>query len=101
MSDAPDSDEANSLRLVTNEEMRSTYNVPTVITNRFVVSTNPANVRIAFGETLYPDDTVNWRIALSLSHFEALELKEVLSNLLAPFEAQLSQGTSKDGTATK
>lgn len=88
-------------RGVTQEEMRATYIVPTVAINRFVVSTNPVSIRIAFGETLYPEDQVNWRIALSLTHFEAIELKDVLASLLAPFEAHYSQGTSNDGPASE
>lgn len=86
------------MRDVTVEEIRESFSVPTITVNRFLISTNPAQVRVAFGETLSPDDPVNWRVALSLTPYEAWELKQVLTKLMEPFEPQFATaGTEADG----
>lgn len=74
---------------VSDDEMRSSYTVPTAIVNRFIVSTNTNRFRLAFGETLNFDDPVNWRIALSLTPLEAWELRNILNDLLKPFESDI------------
>lgn len=101
MNEVDEDPDRRKTRDVSPDEMRATYAVPTITVNRFVVSTNPAQVRIAFGETLYVEDQINWRVALSLSPYEAIELKAALSKLLAPFEEQYNQGTPNDGAPSE
>jgi hypothetical protein len=74
---------------VNDDLMESTYSVPTVVANRFVVSTTPQSFRLVFGESRTSNSPINWRVALSLTPFEAYELSRVLEALLVPFKADI------------
>lgn len=90
------------MRDVTPDELRATFSVPTVVVNRFLVSTNPVQIRIAFGESLNLEDEVNWRVALSLTPYEANELQIVLSKLLEVYtQPETPAETGTDGKATE
>ncbi|WP_217577242.1 hypothetical protein [Mesorhizobium sp. GbtcB19] len=92
---------------VDDEFMETTYAVPTIVTNRFVVSTTSTNFRLVFGDSRVFNGKINWRIALSMTPMEAYELRAVLNNLLKPFEAEIEKALSDfeaakaaaDGTA--
>lgn len=77
---------------VSPEELELSYSVPTVIVNRFLVSTTPSTpgtVRIAFGESNAPELPTHYRVALQLTAFDANELKDLLERLLTPFEEEI------------
>ena len=74
---------------VDDQTMDETYAVPTVVVNRFVVSTNPTTFRVVFGESRDIGSRINWRVGVSMSPFEAYELRGVLDKLLEPFKDNL------------
>lgn len=80
----------DTFRPVTDDEMDATYAVPTVVVNRFVISTTPNHFRLAFGETRAGTGPINWRIALSMNPGEAYELRNILNRLLEPFEKDIT-----------
>ncbi|MEI9416920.1 hypothetical protein [Mesorhizobium sp. Cs1321R2N1] len=71
--------------------MDSTYIVPTVTANRFIVSGHGDLVRIAFGENRTPESPINFRGAVAMTPYQAWELSKILQNVLghriAEFEA--------------
>ena len=82
---------ADKMRSVSEEEMETSYTVPTVVVNRYLVSTlptNPGRVRIAFGESAGAD-RISYRLAVQMTAYEANELKEILETLLVPFHAEI------------
>jgi len=88
------------VRPVTVDEIAASYAVPTVIVNRFLVTTQPSHFRIAFGESVSPDHPINYRIAVQLTPGEAEELKLILEKLLDPFKEDLAQSRMGDSDAT-
>jgi hypothetical protein len=95
-----DSAMAYTPRPVDDTEMDATYSVPTLIVNRFVVATTNQNTRIAFGEARLEAPTT-YRVALSMTTFEAFELLKVMETLLEPyreqFESLVSEAPKGDG----
>lgn len=76
---------------VDDDIMRASYAVPSVAVNRFLVSTSPASFRLAFGESYQRSDQIAWRVALTMSPFEAYELSKLLEELLQPFRAEIEE----------
>ena len=81
-------------RNVTPEEMAGTYFVPTLSVNQFVANVVGNNLRIAFGERM-PDGGSIYRTAVSMTTFEAFELRNVLNALLAPNEQEFNDYLNK------
>lgn len=68
---------------VTPEIMQDTYSVPTIVVNRFVISTSPNSFRVVFGESY--GEKVHYRVGVSMTPLEAYDLKNLLESLLIPF----------------
>jgi hypothetical protein len=81
---------ANNLVQVSVDEIVESFSVPTVVVNRFLVTTQPDHFRIAFGEVATDQQPISYRMAIRLTPWEAQELKRVLETLLEPFEADMA-----------
>jgi hypothetical protein len=80
------------------EELKSVLDGPAVYSNKFFVSIG-AVVRITFSEQL-PDLPPNFRSAVVLSSQDAIELKNLLQEMLAPIEEQLAGAESAQSRST-
>lgn len=80
---------------VTHDQVSETFAVPTVVVNRFLVTTNPDRVRIVFGESYSPDHATFHRVAVQLTPWEADELRVVLEELLKPFQPVFDEAKAK------
>jgi len=70
------------------EELDSVLDGPAIYSNKFFVSMSGA-IRISFCEQL-PDLLPRFRAAIAMSHQDAIELKNLLQDMLAPIEEQLA-----------
>lgn len=84
---------------VDDEMMDETYVVPTVVVNRFVVSTTQTSFRVVFGESRDFGGRINWRLGVSMSPFEAYELRDVLDRLLEPFKDNIEAAITENRAA--
>lgn len=78
------------------EMMDTTYAVPTVTANRFIVSGHGDLLRIAFGESRTPESTINFRGAVAMTPFQAWELAKIIQNVLGPRVAEFEAANAPD-----
>src|SRR5690554_4414614 len=64
-------------------DMEATYDVTASYSNRFVVSTTVAGLRIAFGEQYGEEFPPHFRTAIFLAPHDAIELLNVLEGMLS------------------
>ena len=70
-------------------DIEATFEVSAPYTNRFFVTVGPGGVRLTFAET-HPEVAGTFpRAAAMMSVQDAVELKNLLTELLAPIEAKL------------
>jgi len=62
--------------------------------NRFFINIGPV-VRIAFAEQWGPDDTPQFRAAITMVYADAIALKDTLGSLLAQLERQIEEARKK------
>ncbi|MBE1208404.1 hypothetical protein [Aminobacter carboxidus] len=68
--------------------MESTFLLPTVFANRFIVGGYGEQVRISFGESRTIESPINFRGSVALTPYQAWELAKVLLQHLGPHAAQ-------------
>lgn len=64
------------------DERAASYEVPTILSNRFYVDTAGGHTRIAFAEYPAGFDTPQYRTAVLLSNENAFQLAELIRNTL-------------------
>jgi hypothetical protein len=62
---------------------------PASYTNRFVAVATPAGVRVAFLESAPDSDVSKFRAAVLLSFQDAIELRDLLTEIVEPVEKKL------------
>ena len=72
-------------------ERQAAHAGPAIFTNRFFVTVGPL-VRIAFAEQWDTETPAQPRVAIAMSHQDAIELKNILTSLLAALEEQSPEG---------
>lgn len=75
-------------RNVQDEELIAAFEVPAVAINRFVITFARSGMRLAFGEQAIPGSVSKFRTAVIMSRGEALALRNLLSDMLDPSEAE-------------
>ena len=70
-------------------EIDATMNGSASYANHFVAVATPAGVRVAFMETAPDSSDTFFRSAVLLSFQDAIELKDLLAQIVAPIEQQL------------
>ncbi|MEQ1944230.1 hypothetical protein ABMA32_17590 [Mesorhizobium sp. VNQ89] len=79
-------------RNVSDDELETSYTVPTAISNTFVLrDIGNGAIRIAFGERRDPNSPAHYRVALALPREQAFELKLILGKLLEQYEPELEK----------
>ena len=76
-------------------ELAVSMDGPTVYANRFVANGTQAGVRIAFMEALQGLDSLKFRAAVLMSYQDAIELKNLLAELVEPIETQIFENKKK------
>ena len=79
-------DDDLSAGAVSDEEMEAAYSVPAQLVSRFVLTVVPTGIRIAFGELVLLNKVALFRSAVAMSPEEAVELRDLLTKMLAPYE---------------
>jgi hypothetical protein len=81
-------------------ELRTAMSGPAPFCDRFVVIRNQVGMRIAFLEKDITGAMPHFRGAVMLSYPDAIELRNLLDNLLKPIEPQIAEAVGKaSGTA--
>ena len=75
-------------RILTPEEMEPAFRVPSLSADRFVVQPVSSGLRIAFGELAHGPDNVYFRVAVTLSRQDSVNLYKLLQHMLRPFEEE-------------
>ncbi len=71
--------------------------------DRFIITTHNAGIRMAFLESPGPDSPIKFRTAVLLSYQNALELRDLLTEMLKPVESRIVEAAghaSGTGLAT-
>lgn len=75
-------------RLISPEEMDTAFAVPALSANRFFVQPTASGMRIAFGENAFGSENIYFRVAVTLSRQDSVELYKLLQHMLRPFEKE-------------
>ena len=75
---------------VSPEEIRASFTGPAVYSDRFIVNIYQSSVRISFLEHDGISDPAHYRTAVSISHQDAIQLRDLLGQMLAPIEQHLN-----------
>jgi hypothetical protein len=73
---------------VSPEEIREAFTGPAIHSNRFLVTIHPSGVRIAFSEHNGVAEPPSLRTAVLLSHQDAIELANLLTQMLSSADAR-------------
>ena len=73
-------------KLLTPEEVAMAYSVPALSANRYYIQPVASGARIAFGEHVPGSDNIQFRIAVTLSNEDAVQLYKLLQHVLQDFE---------------
>ena len=76
-------------------ELAVSMDGPTAYANRFVANGTQAGVRIAFMEALQGLDSLKFRAAVLMSYQDAIDLKNLLAELVEPIETQIFENKKK------
>jgi hypothetical protein len=81
---------ATEIKPISDEEFAIINEGPAPYANRFFISVGPV-VRLTFGEQDNKGKNLKFRSAVALPHQQAIELKDILGQLLADIERQLNE----------
>ena len=73
-------------KLLTPEEVAMAYSVPALSANRFYLQPVASGTRIAFGEHVPGSDNIQFRVAVTLSNEDGVQLYKLLQHMLQEFE---------------
>jgi hypothetical protein len=79
------------LDAVSDEELRSVVDGPAIYSNKMYVTVGPV-VRITFSEQL-TSAVPQFRTAVAMAPQDAIELKNLLAQMLGPIEAEIAKAT--------
>jgi hypothetical protein len=88
---AEEKDTGFPVAVVKESELAASFSGPAFHSNRFIVTSHTAGMRIAFLEQGQTSDAEpSYRAAVVISYADAIELKNLLASMLEPLEAQLT-----------
>lgn len=73
-------------REVSSQEMEDAFVVPALSANRYFLQPVTSGVRIAFGEVIPGTEKNYFRVAVTLSHYDAIQLYKLIQHMVKPFE---------------
>ena len=73
-------------RILPAAEMETAYTVPSLSVNRWFIQPTSSGMRLAFGETAPGTPNIYWRVAITLTHRDAVRLYNLLEHMMTPFE---------------
>ena len=76
---------------LTQQETEEAFAVPAFLSNRFFLHPVASGVRVAFGEQPPGSDINHFRVAVILSHPDAVQLYRILEYMVKPYEAELAE----------
>ena len=82
-------------KLLTPDEVAMAYAVPALSANRFFIQPVASGARIAFGEHVPGSDDIQFRIAVTLSNEDAVQLYKLLQHMMREFEEALTAHTEE------
>ena len=83
---------------LTQQETEEAFAVPAFLSNRFFIHPVASGVRVAFGEQPPGSENNHFRVAVLLSHPDAVQLYRLLQHMVGPHEAELAE---QDGNAER
>lgn len=82
---------------VSEREIEIALSGSAVAVNKFFIFVQDGGVRIAFTEQFTPEKEAHFRTAVMLPYQDAINLADVLKEMLAPIEAEILAARSKKG----
>ena len=73
-------------KLIPAQEMEEAFTVPSLSANRYFIQPVSSGARIAFGEQVPGSDKIHFRVAVTLSNEDAVQLYKLLQHMLKEFE---------------
>lgn len=83
-------------RAVSSQEMEDAFVVPALSANRYFLQPVTSGVRIAFGEVIPGTEKHYFRVAVTLSNYDAVQLYKLIQHMVKPFEDAAADG--EEGT---
>lgn len=85
-------------KLIPAQEMEEAFTVPSLSANRFFIQPVSSGARMAFGEQVPGSDQIHFRVAVTLSNEDAVQLYRLLQHMLKEFEEALA-ASARDAEA--
>lgn len=80
-------------KILTPQEIEHSFSVPSLAVNKWNIQPISGGLRIAFGERAPNTTTDYWRVAITVSLFDATNLYKLLQHMVKSFEeSQAEQG---------
>lgn len=82
--------DATDLPQIPDAELKAAFDGPALASNRFFITVGENGVRLAFTEQWKDGEPPIFRCATIISIQDAIQFRNLLSNMLAPFEQQIN-----------